>query len=72
MANKIIIIIIIIMKKKKESPLPKTRIQQEENALLVMVVLGESVVSARVKKYFFALRTMRVTPNVFFSLAGKG
>ena len=56
------------MKKKKESPLPKTRIQQEENALLVMVVLGESVVSARVKKYFFAQRTMRVTPNEFFSM----
>ena len=51
--------------------MPKTSIQQEENALLVMVVLGESVVSARVKKYFFAQRTMRVTPNVFFSLAGK-
>ena len=46
----------------------KTSIQLEENALLVMVVLGESVVSARVKKYFFAQRTMKVASNVFLPL----
>ena len=57
----------MIIIKKKESPLATTSIQEEENALLVMDVLGESV-SARVKKYFFAQWTMRVTPNVFFSL----
>jgi len=33
-----------------------------------MVVLGESVVSARVKKYFFAQRTMTEAPNVFLPL----
>ena len=57
----------MIIIKKKESPLATTSIQEEENALLVMDVLGEFV-SARVKKYFFAQWTMRVTPNVFFSL----
>ena len=57
----------MIIIKKKESPLATTSIQEEENAWLVMDVLGESV-SARVKKYFFAQWTMRVTPNVFFSL----
>ena len=46
----------------------KTSIQLEENALLVMVVFGESVVSARVKKYFFAQRTMTVASNVFLPL----
>ena len=64
MANTIIIII------KERKPVGKHKYTRRRERLVGYgrVMLGESVVKARVKKYFLAQRTMSVTPNLLFSL----